>query len=266
MVRVGVYAVVALVLVGLAYGAYLRLRPIGPIVSRSSTVAVAPGTVQGAISGTGQVAEDNYDDLAYLSSGVVATVNVKNGDVVKKGDVLGSLDPRPFNIAVAQATANLASAQAKLAAVEAGPRQEDVDVANAQLGAAQAKLASMLAQGRPENVKTAEAALAAATAKLHELQQGALRSDLAAAKTAVDQAQALVNQQQDSLTKLTAPPDPLDVKNATLAVQTAKNGLYAAQTTRDGVCGPSATSYSCSSANANVASAQTAITQAELQE
>jgi HlyD family secretion protein len=259
-----VYAVIALVLVGLAYGAYLRLRPIGPIVSRSSTVAVAPGTVQGLISGTGQVAEDNYDDLAYLSSGVVATVNVKTGDSVKKGDVLGSLDPRPFDITVAQAKANLAGAQAKLATVQAGPRQEDVDVANAQLGAAQAKLASMLAQGRPENVKAAEAALAAATAKLHELQQGALSSDLASAKTAVDQAQSLVNQQQDNLTKLTAPADPLDVKNATLAVETAKNALYAAQTTRDGVCGPSATSYSCNSANANVASAQTAITQAEL--
>jgi RND family efflux transporter MFP subunit len=264
LARLGVYTVILLVLIGIAYGAYWRLRPIERVVSRSSTVPASTGTVKGVISGTGQVAASTYDNLSYLSTGVVATVNVHIGDSVKKDDVLGTLDPRPFDIAVAQQKANVAAAQARLAAIQAGPRQEDVDVANAALGVAQAKLASMLAQGRPENVKAAEATLASATAKLHELQQGAVSADIVAAKTAVDQAKSTLAQRQDDLAKLTRPPDPIDVKNAQLAVETAKNALYGAQTSRDGICGPSSTSYACNSANANVASAQTAITQAQL--
>src|SRR4249920_2612209 len=42
-------------------------------------------------------------------SGLVQAVNVREGQAVKKGDILFTLDPKPFEIAVENAQANLAS-------------------------------------------------------------------------------------------------------------------------------------------------------------
>jgi multidrug efflux system membrane fusion protein len=47
-------------------------------------------------------------------SGQIVSVNFKEGDIVKKGDVLFQLDPRPFQAALAQAQANTARDQATL--------------------------------------------------------------------------------------------------------------------------------------------------------
>jgi HlyD family secretion protein len=263
LARVGGYVILMVIIVALAIGTYFRLKPIDHPIARSTTVPATTGSILGKVSSTGQVSAHTYVNLSYVSSGRVENVNVKLGDTVKKGDVLGNLEKKPFEIALAQQQANLAGAKARLAAIQAGPRQEDVDVAQALLGAAQAKLAGMLAQGRPEDVKAAEATLAASSAKLHELQQGSLNADVVAAKTAVDQAQALVTQRQSDLAKLNRPADPIDLQNAQLAVDAAKTNLWTQQTTRDGICGQGA-GYRCDAANSAIATAQTAVQQAQL--
>jgi membrane fusion protein, multidrug efflux system len=52
-------------------------------------------------------------------SGELNSVHFKEGDYVKKGDLLFQIDPRPFDAAVSQAEANLARDTAQLAQAEA---------------------------------------------------------------------------------------------------------------------------------------------------
>jgi membrane fusion protein (multidrug efflux system) len=113
-------------------------------------------------------------------SGLVATVDVKEGQKVKAGDVLFTLDPKPFQIA-------LDNAKATLAGVE-----QDVESTRAQYRAAVAQIAAQQAQvnvnqrtfGRyqalvKENaiaaiqVDTARAALLSSQATLASLRQTA---------------------------------------------------------------------------------------------
>jgi membrane fusion protein (multidrug efflux system) len=68
-------------------------------------------------------------------SGIVAAVPVREGQQVKKGDVLLRLDPRPFEIALAGATANMEGMVSALNAMKLDYKRmlRDVDVKQAQL-------------------------------------------------------------------------------------------------------------------------------------
>jgi membrane fusion protein (multidrug efflux system) len=67
-------------------------------------------------------------------SGLVQSVNVREGQQVKKGDVLFTLDPKPFEIALENAKANLASTV------------QDVESTRAQYRAALGQIAAQQAQ------------------------------------------------------------------------------------------------------------------------
>lgn len=255
--------VVALLAVAV-YVIYVLLRPAQSAVPAVSTVPSRMGSITAVVNSTGQVAPWTQAKLSFRANGRVVSVPVRVGDVVKKGDVLASLDTTDLKIQVEQAQANLDSAQAKLDAIQAGPRPEDVAAAQAALDAAQAKLDGMLAGGRPEDVKSAEAALASAQAKLRELKSGSLPSDLAAAQAAVDEAQTTLANAKAALANLQRPPDPLAIQAAQLAVEQAKDTLWSAQSNRDGTCNPQNPRYLCNAANATVASDEVALQQAEV--
>ncbi len=258
------YGITLIVLASLAYLAWTLLRPQRPPAPSISTVPARLDSIVGVVNSTGQIAPWTQAKLSFRSPGQIESISVKVGDRVKKGDVLASLTTTDLQIQVEQSQANLETAKAKLAAIQAGARPEEVQVAQAVLDAAQAKLDGMLAGGRPEEVKAAEAALASARARLHELQMGTLASDLAAAQTAVEQSKTQLAKAQADLANLQRPADPLAIKNAQLAVDQAKNDLWKTQTTRDGVCGdPVEPAYKCQAANSAVATAQTAIDQAQ---
>jgi membrane fusion protein, multidrug efflux system len=76
----------------------------------------------------------------------VKTVHFDDNYQVKKGDLLIELDPRDFEVSLASAVANLASAQSKLTEAEA-----QQNVAQASLGQAKADLLS--AQATADNAK-----------------------------------------------------------------------------------------------------------------
>jgi len=65
---------------------------------------VAPFTTQATL----------YKPVANIApevSGVITHVNVENGENVQQGQILFTIDPKPYQIAVAQAEAELKQAQ-----------------------------------------------------------------------------------------------------------------------------------------------------------
>lgn len=88
-------------------------------------------------SGTGSVAAV-ITQIAARASGQVQQVNVADNAAVKAGDLLFTLDPRPFELAVSQAESALGQALASVGASEASllVAQAQVDQARSSLDAA----------------------------------------------------------------------------------------------------------------------------------
>lgn len=130
---------------------------------------VEQGTMLVTVSGSGSIRPVQRVDLAFEISGQVAEVAVDVGDQVQSGQLLIGLDRERLRLQLAQAEANLASATAQVAKLEAGPRSGEVDVSEANLRAAQAQADAtaaerdQVAQGaRQGDIAAAEAELASA--------------------------------------------------------------------------------------------------------
>jgi membrane fusion protein, multidrug efflux system len=129
--------------------------------------------------------DDSYVQAAKLMvstdvSGLVQTVNVREGQNVKKGDILFTLDPRPFKIALDNAKAQLAQVdqtvvatkadyQSMVASAAAQAQQVALDQANYNRYAALVK-ANAIA---PATYDQARLTLTTAQAQLVSLQQTA---------------------------------------------------------------------------------------------
>ena len=107
----------------------------------STTLATAAmGSIEEVVTGSGTVEPAQNPNLAFVSGGRVVRVNAAVGQTVYAGQLLASLDTSTLSAQRANAEANLASAQAKLAEMQAGPRAVDtqasqtaVDQANQNL-------------------------------------------------------------------------------------------------------------------------------------
>src|ERR1700757_4182874 len=93
-------------------------RP-GVIVAAAALAIAGIGSGAFAMfhSFTHETTDDAFIDVHFVSvapkiAGRVAVVNVDDNQLVKKGDVLVEIDPRDFQIALAQAKANLAKDKA----------------------------------------------------------------------------------------------------------------------------------------------------------
>ncbi|HEY1041615.1 MAG TPA: efflux RND transporter periplasmic adaptor subunit [Candidatus Paceibacterota bacterium] len=73
----------------------------------------------------GRVEAENDSQLAFSRSGLVKSVNVKEGDFVKKGQILVSLDTSELEASRARSAAEVSSSQAQYQKVVSGDRAED---------------------------------------------------------------------------------------------------------------------------------------------
>lgn len=71
--------------------------------------------IEGRLGFLGQFSAVNRVDLRAQVGGTLVQINFKDGDIVHKGDVLFEVDPEPYQIKLSQATAELESANARLA-------------------------------------------------------------------------------------------------------------------------------------------------------
>src|SRR6201987_2445308 len=160
----------------------------------------------------------HYATIAPRVPGQVTLVRVDDNDRVKAGQVLAELDDRDFRVALEQAQAQVAAAQASIANIEA-----QVDQAQAALVFAQQQAAryEYLEKTRADTVQNAQqytsqlhqqqAALASAqaTLKLAQRQVEALRAQRKSAVASLGQAEAQRDQAKLNLsyTKILAPVD-----------------------------------------------------------
>jgi HlyD family secretion protein len=103
-------------------------------------ITLQPKTFVQEVSVTGKVQASQNVDMGFDASGRIAIVNVKVGDVVKKGDVLVSLANGDANGTVLQRQADLATAQANYDDLQAGSRPEDINIAESNLQSAQSSV------------------------------------------------------------------------------------------------------------------------------
>ena len=89
--------------------------------------------------------------LAFNGSERIATLTVQEGDRVKAGQLLGTLDTRTLQLRVAQSEADIAAQQQALLRLKNGSRPEEVAQARAQVEAAAAD--AELAQQQLERVQ-----------------------------------------------------------------------------------------------------------------
>jgi multidrug efflux system membrane fusion protein len=96
-----------------------NVRPTG-FFNRNNAVAVSVATVKKGditvrIPGIGNVTALTTVTVKTQVSGIMEKVNFKEGDMVKKGQLIAVIDPRPYEAVLAQAKANLGRDEASLA-------------------------------------------------------------------------------------------------------------------------------------------------------
>ncbi|MFH7826904.1 secretion protein HlyD [Kluyvera chengduensis] len=167
-------------------------------------------------------------NMSFRVGGRLQSLTVDEGDAIKQGQTLGELDKAPFENALMQAKANVATAQAQYDLMMAGYRAEEIAQAAAAVKQAQAAYdyaqsflqrqqglwsKRLLSANDLENAKSSRdqalATLKSAQDKLSQYRAGNRPQEIAQAKANLEQAEAQLAQSTLDLqdTVLTAPSD-----------------------------------------------------------
>ena len=163
-----------------------RRRLVGRVLMLAGVVVVAIGGLTFWLTGGRYVSTDDaYVEANKLMvstdvSGLVLDVDVKEGQLVHKGDVLFRLDPKPFEIAVANAKSQLAQSVLNIRSMEQDYKRmlRDIDAQVAQVELAKTMYARQQALVKiggtaQANVDQAQATLGTASAQEQSLRQQA---------------------------------------------------------------------------------------------
>lgn len=100
------YYVILLIIISASYFGYTKYQK-SKAPPAYDTVKVERGTLVQSVDATGQIQSAQDLSLKFEMTGVLSSVNVKEGDSVKAGQVLAGLRTADLNATVAQAQANL---------------------------------------------------------------------------------------------------------------------------------------------------------------
>ena len=188
-----------------------KKRWVRPVLMLLVPALLLLGGIYYWVSSGGSVSTDNAavkQDIVSVSAqvnGPVIAVNVRNGDKVKRGDILFRIDPAPFRVALEQAEAQLAAAhlQTSQLRTQAAGTGADITGAGANLQIkrnALSRQAALLKRGFTtradyedalNEVRTAETSLADARARAanaHAAIAPGEQPSIAQAQAAVDKA------------------------------------------------------------------------------
>jgi HlyD family secretion protein len=111
------------------------------------------------ISANGTVQSGQTVNLSPKTSGRVAKIFVKQGDLVKKGQIIAEMENMDIQALLLQRQASLRQAQANLAKSKNGSRPEEIAQAQAKLESAQAGLTRSQNGNRVQEIAQAQAKL-----------------------------------------------------------------------------------------------------------
>lgn len=133
--------VVSLMVLGGGYWTYKNVTA-KPAVTTNTTTKAKMGDVRKVITATGTVNFPHSIPLQFSNNGQVVELNIKDGDSVKKGQVLARIDDAALKTTVVQQQANLMTAQAKLQSLQDGFNAQTKAEAQSALARAQQGVAS----------------------------------------------------------------------------------------------------------------------------
>ncbi|ELM3738505.1 secretion protein HlyD [Yersinia ruckeri] len=154
-------------------------------------------------------------NLGFRVGGRLASLDVDEGDKIQPGQQLGQLDQGPFNNALKQAQANVESAQAQLALLQAGYRDEEIAQVKSEV--AQKQAAFNYADSflkRQQGLWSSKATSA---------------NDLDDARTSRNQAQAALQAAKDKLAQFLSGNRPQEIAQAAANVAQAEAELAQAR-------------------------------------
>lgn len=180
-----------------------------PVIAGLLGCPVAGGqTVAGYVEG-------DHVILAPTENTQILSLSAKRGDHVKAGDTLATLDDADVKIAVAEAAAGLAQAQAQLANLQEGRRPEEIAVLETTVASAEAE--------------ATEAERVARRASDLSRRGIAPQADLDQANTGVTLANARVAQAKANLAVARLPARQQEINAASQQVKRAEAALASAQ-------------------------------------
>lgn len=189
-----VTVVVVIAVAGLGFFGLQRLRSVQASQAELQTAQVRRGSLTATIGTAGTIQPSSSINLSFQAAGTVKEIKVKEGDQVKAGQVLATLDAADAELQVAQAELNLANAQLKLQTTKRGATAEEIAAARASLASAEANLATLQAGPSPSDIEVARLKYEQAKNQLWsaQCQRDATCGNPNASRVACDQANASV--------------------------------------------------------------------------
>lgn len=197
---------------------WMVARGEGKAVPKEALLKVLRGDLDIVVTETGRIQPLTKSDIKSKVAGQVFKVWVKEGQVVKQGQMLLELDPTDFRRNLAQAEADREMVAAELLGLTAGARSEDVAEARALLAQAQSRAqrtreerdraAKALAAGSltPREWDNAnadftegEAGVRASESKLARLRAGARPEEIAQARARLRKADVALQRSRDQM-------------------------------------------------------------------
>lgn len=163
--RLIIAAVILVPVLGLIF---VALSPSQPVYVTDQAVR---GSVEQTVEAVGTIISERDLQLQFPTSGIVAQVYVKEGDMVKAGQRLAALRAGNLSADVASASARVQQAEADLRLKLEGSRPEDIAISEAEVASKRAAL-----ETAKTSFKTSQEALETSQIKLDALKQEALTS------------------------------------------------------------------------------------------
>ncbi|MBS3028036.1 MAG: efflux RND transporter periplasmic adaptor subunit [Dolichospermum sp. DET50] len=145
-----------------------------PIDVTKLTIPVETKSVTVRITASGKVQPVQSVNISPKSPGLLAALNVEQGDTVKKGQIIARMDNSEIKMRIIQYKANLEQAKAQLAESQAGSRPEEIAQGKARVDQAQAQLAITRDGNRLQEIQQAQAQVDSAKASV-ELTQARVK-------------------------------------------------------------------------------------------
>jgi len=189
-------------------------------------------------------------DLSFKTAGRMTELKVREGDFVKKGDVIARLDSAQLDQQLLRDQASVASAQSSLQQLQTSIEyqqatlESDISTRRAELAQAQARLDELLAGSRPQEIQQAQSAVVDAKAwndqarsDWERAQTLFAREDISKqqydqARTKLDSTAAQLRQAEDKSALVKEGPRTQEIAGARAQVARAQAAVQTAEANR----------------------------------